>query len=154
MSYHQFGHFNSNINNNVSTKSGPGIAGWISSAFVRIVTCNKRTLSVHRSLLFVVLHRSSVKIIEIIPGPANYDIWYCSNRTIPIVVRTRPPRTDFLPSVHLSTVTSVNPRLHRLLHGDSTLVHILKFLMVRRPNPSMRWTVHRQNSVHSSTSKL
>ena len=137
MSYHQFGHFNININNNVSTKSGSGIAGWISSAFVRIVTCNKRTLSVLRSLLFAVLHRSSVKIIEIIPGPANYDIWYCSNRTIPIVVGTRPPRTDFRPSVHLSA-----------------LVHIFKFLMVRRPNPFMRWTDHRQKSVHSFTSKL
>ena len=37
---------------------------------------------------------------------------------------TRPPRTDFRPSVHLST-------------SD----HIFKFLMVRRPNPSMSWTV-------------
>ena len=36
----------------------------------------------------------------------------------------------------------------------STSVHILKFLMVRRLNPSMRRTIHGKKSVHSSTSKL
>ena len=35
MPYHQFGHFNTNINNNVSIKSGSGVVGWFWSAFLR-----------------------------------------------------------------------------------------------------------------------
>ena len=64
MSYHQFGHFNTNINNNVSTKSGSGIAGRISSAFVRISSlqwtdplCPSSSFVRLHKIPLVVLHR-------------------------------------------------------------------------------------------------
>ena len=49
---------------------------------------------------------------------------FCSKILLILLVQSRPPRTNFRPSVH-----------------PSTSVHIFKFLMVRRLKPSMRWTV-------------
>ena len=51
------------------------------------------------------------------------------------MVTLRPQQTNFRPSVH-----------------PSTSVHIFKFLMGPRPNPSKGWMLHRRKSVQSSTS--
>ena len=62
---------------------------------------------------------------------------------------TRPPQNYYLGPASKSVHEMDGP-----WSKIRPLVHLKIIILVQRPNPSMRWTVQDQKSVHSSISKL